>query len=451
MSGRFAQAVTVHRILGESAQSVGSAEPSEYQRRFRRRLVERAHAVARSLADRSAPSPEPMDALDELIDQQLLSPARRAIVQRTVALERWLADHGFQGGRPIRFVRAHRPLGYHGESFQLSTARPVFRDDFSPADHSLTERLLDGIHGPVGGLGGVRRRPTLQQPGRISVIPGFMLLELPPAEFARQFSVELTSQVSRAIDTSEVGSDRFGINGHIAVGTSAAGPILVSSRDHTGEQLAHALFREYAHELAHLGEYHHRHSLAAPGQLIQSPSHFHGVADQFLDPSQLDQLAHQLLAERARHLAPECHAAWPLSLADLGFTAADWVPLAEPYPLNERFVAVAQTYLASLLLGRTLIAALNHHPEAFPLARYFPREAFADVACQEEWHPHYGAAHHYVNFIRAAQAGQLDGRALDDLYGRLIDPTMDFGSHHPTHHVVRLDAYPTPLHGQIES
>ncbi len=460
MDDRFRQAVMVHQILGDPAEGIGEPEPSAYQRRLLRRLVERAHAVSRSLLDQATPAPEPTEALDESIDHELLLPARRTIVNRTVALERWLAEHGFRGGRPLRFVRSHRPLAHHGTSLQLATARPVFRDDFSTADTLLTDRLLDGIHQSPSELGGLQRRPTTQRTGRISVVPGFVLLELSPVEFVRQFGVNHPPE-----------------RVHVAIGTVVAGPVLVATRDHTGDLLAHALLREYAHELTHLGAYQHRHSLAAPGQLIQSPHYYHGIADSFTDASELDRLAHQLLTERARHLPHDCQlvlnhltspvlpagrqgighppiggdtsdVAWnrALTLADLGFATSDWVPLVEPYPLDERFVGFARAYLASLLLSRAFVSALNYHPEVLSIAPYFPRHAFANVTCLDDWHPHYAAAHQYRNFVQAAETGQLGAAALDDLYARLIDPVADGLGDHAHHPAVRLHTYPAPLH-----
>ena len=437
MDDAFRQSVRVHEILGDQAEGGVEVVPTHYQRKLLRRLVDRGHQVSQSLIDQATPAPEVTDALDESLDEQLLNPARRSIVRRTVALERWLADHGFRANRPIRFVRSHRPLSYHRQSLNLSTARPVDRQTFEPADSWLTDRVLDGIQPKSSGLGGVHRRPATNQSGRVSVIPGFILLELPLAEFQRQFGLPVRQA---GVD------DQSSLYGHVAISQLGAGPVLATTRDHAGEMLTHALEREYTHELAALGEYRHGHSLSSPNRLIQQPGQFHDLPDRFADPSQLDQLAHELLAERVRHLAHECRSANLLTLSDLGFAADDWVPLAHPYPLDDRFVAVAATYLATLLLGRTLVAALNHHPEARTLAPYFPRQAFSDVECRDDWHPHYEAAHHYVNFVRAAQAGQLGGHALDTLYERIVDPVMDFCPTPTTNQSARLHVYPGPIH-----
>ncbi len=103
-------------------------------------------------------------------------------------------------------------------------------------------------------------------------------------------------------------------------------------------------------------------------------------------------------------------------------------------------------YFAALLLGRTIIAALNHHPEGLTMATFFPRQAFTHITCRDAWHPHYASASQYFNFLQAAQRPDLGGRALDGLYERTVDSARDFDHPHAPHRPVRLHVYAAPLH-----
>ena len=419
----FDQAVKVHEVLGETADPVCVRVANHDQVRTLRRLAERSKPIAHSILDRHTEYPEAADALDEQLDDYVFEPNRRAIARRGVALERWLADHGFRSGTPIRFVRAHRHLHHHGGHIELPVARPVIRESFHGVDEFLTDQLLDNLHG--------RSQPAVRQPGRVSVVPGFILLELSTPEFMRQFDVV---------------NDQSMVHGQVIISNIEPGPVMVTTRDISGEMIAHALKNELAHELAAMGDYKHVHSFPTPAELLHRPERIRDIVPPHNNPKNIDTTAHQILAERLRHLPSECRLAGPLTLTDLGFTPYDWVPIEQSQNMSALNLHAASVYLASLLLGKVFIETINCHPETYSTIGYHPAQAFADADCSDSWHPHYHAANTYVNFVRTTKAGAPGPKFLDGLYRKTVDPTTDFSHGRATNHPVRFHVYSGPLH-----
>ena len=181
--------------------------------------------------------------------------------------------------------------------------------------------------------------------------------------------------------------------------------------------------------------------------MLHRPERIRDIIPPYDSPEYIDAAAHKILAERLRHLPSNCRCRQAnLTLSDLGFTPYDWVAIDEAQQLSELHQQAASVYLASLLLGKVFVESLNCHPEAYPTVGFFPAQAFNDIACNEGWHSHYGAANTYVNYIRAAKDGIPGPKFLDGLYRKTVNPAQDFSHGFATHHPVRFHVYPGPLH-----
>ena len=416
----FSQAVLVHTVLGEPVTRPAFRRPNEHQRRLLDRLHERAALVGHSVVHRAQPYPEATSGLDLRLDEHILKPNELATHRRTVALERWLADHGFRGGNPIRFVRAHRTLHHHGSTFELPTARPVLRSDFDSADALLARPILDAV---------TARTTPLAGPARVSVVPGFILLELSRPDFGTQFGL------------SDHADPLYGLT---AFGSTSAGPILVTTRDVAGTMLAHALHAELTHELAAMGNYQHHHALPSPHQVLLTPKPLHLMSDVHRDCKNIDQTAKQLVADRIRHLPESCRVGNQLTMSDFGFSVHDWIPLATVPQLSDGMVALAANYLGSFMLARTVVNWLNEHPERLSSVRSAHRLSELQD-CTKVEHLHQHCADQYYNFVDAVANQGAHAKFLDGIYRRVVDPA-EFAHELHTAHPVRLHVYGGPFH-----
>jgi len=418
----FQDRVTLHRLFADAANPVLRGSASTNESKLRARLVARATQEALAMVHGLRDGPEQTDALDAMLDQYVIDPNRRAIARRTVALERWLADHGYQSGNPIRFAHDSRDLRYHNSRLALPMARPVSANGHR-ADSVVERAVRSAMH----------RTPaaTAFPRAQVSVVPGFVLLELSPVDFASEFA--LPESADAAVH-------------HVAFGAVPAGSGMTMTRDVSGEVLAHALTRQYAHELASLSEHAHLLHIPTPHEFAAHPERGWQLPFSAKNARSVDGIAHQVLAQRLTHLPESCRATHALTFSDLGFTPSDWVNLSDRFTLDPLTRQVATLYLGSLLLGAVLIEALNDHPDALDTVGMWPEHALDTVECHDATHGHYRAAHRYANFMRSAQSNTLSPKLLDGIYHRSVLLDRDFAHNHSTSRPVRLHVYRTPLH-----
>lgn len=418
----FNDTLTLHKILGDPAQPVSRTSRKE-ESTLRARLAKRAKAEALAMVHGAGAAAAQTDATDAMLDQYVLQPNRRAVARRTVLLERWLADHGYRGGTPIRFARSPRSARYHDSVLALPTGRPVQRDG-SRADHLVSHHVRSALH---------RTPPNPAKTSQISVVPGFVVVELSPAELAAELGI--------------VPNELFAAH-HVAVGSTPVGPGLTLVRDVSGDVLTHSLVRHLTHELAAFDTHQHVLHLPTPSEFAAHPERGWQLPFSHRNPKSLDGLAHRLVEQRASHLPDVCHAGHALTLSDLGFSSTDWINLSDRMVLDPLTCQVASAYLASLLLGAAVIEGLNEHPEALELATLWPMHAFTGVTCADAAHNHYQAANRYANFVRHAKTGRLSPTFLDGIYHRSVAPMIDFSHDYGTPHPVRLHTYRAPIHGR---